>query len=915
MGGPMEHCMPRRLPHVTAQTVFCLNCTAALILVFLLCGAAPAAAQTVISTDKLIYEYGEDIDVTFQAPPPESEYDQSTYRFDLDQDVDLGGQCGRVEAGGSGQCSFSTMDRLPPESVTKRDRVYIYNYDAETDDPGQEHVVFIGRPVTLAPGVISLPNGRIYRPWDDIPVEISDADQFLEQYNDGYIYIRRTGRSVLGGAVSRYESPSLRYGLDRVTEGVNSYISTGNDGRGADLLPLGAYEMQLSGGDGGYILAREPFEVRLPDFSGMVKFANPLADGQIYDSENRPQIYVDLPEALMAPRDFLELAFVRLGPDGVPQPADSESLYETPPDGPAREQMDNPAPLTPEAAYIPQNVSDGSDPLKPGRYQARLYFEEGQLLSTRAYWLEQRIIVDTLDFTIGGALGPDYHPDPARQEIPFGDVAITLNKESYSTGETAEVVIVPEEGLDLSGETLWLSVHRSAWATFGCRLTEELLVGASNIFPSAGNDPRAWDKTSAIYGSYNPGYAAQFDLADFPTMEEFPTLGFDSFSELPGPGPLASFESEPLGLPETPLGPVETGPDENDLPNERFGERAFGIAYIDVAPDEQSATLDLAVYPGHYEVRLYRGRRSNDQPFWANDDDELPDSELLARTLFTVEARPQDLQISLQSPAEIHVDYSAHNYVAFDYGLNISQEEPPFDVEIALTGEGVDLVGPKFFLLWLGDKALGGAVELSFVEEIDKVTALEEGRYRANLTGVDGGQYIIQARDALNNLVFSETQPFTLVYDNYFSVKGSPIGWPAGMRIEAPLRSEWEATPIGLNIWAPDCDQPLVADAIPELRMVAWRPVEVLPEPALLDEDELSTPVPVGEYVAIDEVFYGHPFFVEAAFEQSQLGAVYTVTVGANLNVEVHRTEDNPLVYRSKAVVLSHEPGQGRVVP
>jgi len=102
------------------------------------------------------------------------------------------------------------------------------------------------------------------------------------------------------------------------------------------------------------------------------------------------------------------------------------------------------------------------------------------------------------------------------------------------------------------------------------------------------------------------------------------------------------------------------------------------------------------------------------------------------------------------------------------------------------------------------------------------------------------------------------------------------------------------------------CDTAPEMDGAPQLRIAVWQPREIVPEPPVLDEDGLSTPLPEGIYTPVEEIFYGHPFFVEAIYDERQNGDNYAVTVGGLYSVIVERTEENPFLYRSRAVVLTH---------
>ena len=81
---------------------------------------------------------------------------------------------------------------------------------------------------------------------------------------------------------------------------------------------------------------------------------------------------------------------------------------------------------------------------------------------------------------------------------------------------------------------------------------------------------------------------------------------------------------------------------------------------------------------------------------------------------------------------------------------------------------------------------------------------------------------------------------------------------------------------------------------------------EAPPPPDLLDDDDLAAPMPSLVFEPANEVYYGHPFHVEALFEEDRPGSTYSVRLNGQHSVIVEQTEENPRLYRSATLVLTY---------
>ena len=171
---------------------------------------------------------------------------------------------------------------------------------------------------------------------------------------------------------------------------------------------------------------------------------------------------------------------------------------------------------------------------------------------------------------------------------------------------------------------------------------------------------------------------------------------------------------------------------------------------------------------------------------------------------------------------------------------------------------------------------------------------------RFNEVYVEDRNGFVLKRQRFENEIF-QSSIWNKIYD-----LGTP---PDAIVPVAPSNKDWveEDDPLrSLAIWNPTPEQcggledPM---ATPNLQFVKW----VAPEPGEIDED---TGLPVeqldtGTYEPITGVHPGYPFFIEARFEEEQTTEAFEVQLGTDYRAKVTRTKDDPLVYRSDALVLT----------
>jgi len=102
------------------------------------------------------------------------------------------------------------------------------------------------------------------------------------------------------------------------------------------------------------------------------------------------------------------------------------------------------------------------------------------------------------------------------------------------------------------------------------------------------------------------------------------------------------------------------------------------------------------------------------------------------------------------------------------------------------------------------------------------------------------------------------------------------------------------------------CGAATPPDEIPARLSIVVPRFEDMDEPARLDDDDLAAPMPKYVFEPVDGVHFGHPFHVEALFEEDRPGSTYNVRLNGRYSVLVEQTEENPRLYRSATLVLTH---------
>jgi len=199
-------------------------------------------------------------------------------------------------------------------------------------------------------------------------------------------------------------------------------------------------------------------------------------------------------------------------------------------------------------------------------------------------------------------------------------------------------------------------------------------------------------------------------------------------------------------------------------------------------------------------------------------------------------------------------------------------------------------------------------------QEIDDMAdRLEgEGWREANDCGTETGDWV-RALD---------TRP-SIAFDGHFP----PDGYPVGFAYRAPLAGSIDIFS-GLPLTIPydsddggmaslpnrlrraiDSKPACIGEPEPEVpaRLSIVVPRFQAPEPPeRLDEDDLAAAMPKYIFEPVDSVYFGHPFHVEALFEEDRPGSTYNVRLNGRYSVLVEQTEENPRLYRSATLVLTH---------
>lgn len=162
----------------------------------------------------------------------------------------------------------------------------------------------------------------------------------------------------------------------------------------------------------------------------------------------------------------------------------------------------------------------------------------------------------------------------------------------------------------------------------------------------------------------------------------------------------------------------------------------------------------------------------------------------------------------------------------------------------------------------------------------------------------------------------------SVAFDGYFPPDGYPVGWAyraplagsidifSGLPLTIPYDSDdggMASLPNRLRR-AIDSKPACIGEPEPEiparLSIVVPR-FEDMDEPARLDDDDLAAPMPKYVFEPVDGIHFGHPFHVEALFEEDRPGSTYNVRLNGRYSVLVEQTEENPRLYRSATLVLT----------
>lgn len=162
----------------------------------------------------------------------------------------------------------------------------------------------------------------------------------------------------------------------------------------------------------------------------------------------------------------------------------------------------------------------------------------------------------------------------------------------------------------------------------------------------------------------------------------------------------------------------------------------------------------------------------------------------------------------------------------------------------------------------------------------------------------------------------------SVAFDGHFPPGGYPVGWayraPIAGSIDIfsrlPLTIPYDSDDGGMASlpnrlrYAIDSKPACIGEPEPEiparLSIVVPR-FEEMDEPARLDDDDLAAPMPKYVFEPVDGIHFGHPFHVEALFEEDRPGSTYNVRLNGNYSVLVEQTEENPRLYRSATLVLT----------
>jgi hypothetical protein len=816
-----------------------------------------------ITSDKPIYRFGEQVSITYATPndPLQDSYDVFLVTPSPEPALCASG----VPRASEGGCTLDTTTFYNPDRVSSYLRVDM----TVMPDPGLNSVAsgqfWVERLIEERPGALAFPDGTVLRPWQALIFRVDDVPGLLTDYGALRVELARVARLYPGGGIEasarliqdeNYANDYFRPALSNVRD-LSARRASQPGGALPDtftfvpgpsrFLPLGQYEFRLIGADD-RIIDRAALSVELAPLGDVFELSDPPDGTDAYPVADRPDITLVLPpEVARSPLPIgLAVQVLRIGDGGTRQMVGYRQ-----PIAACRGWPDCAADLfEPDESYRHEVVLLD---MMPGRYEARLVLIDDAYDETDT---DDQLILAQQEFVLEGEVEPWRSPPADRQILVEGDIELMLDREDYAVSDMARLRLQPREGVELQGETLWISLRRNQVFAYGCTPMAPQQVAYSAFSPLIGN---------ATPDSYAMVTGQPYHPLNDPSVPRSVLESADYAAVLQE----IADDARAGVAREVYAGPPEDAAYET-------------IPWIGWSEDGETAEIALNMPPGRYQLALMRGTASASQ---AGRDTHFADAQTVATVEFLVTAPPLDVQSVIEQdgqdvrarlmwegdvPGRLELDA----VIVFDAdpgtgairprrtGANTFRDNPTtagFDVEVPL-GEPFQNTGnTDVFLAEAGTQYGWRHVEL-----ID----------RYGLVRWEGA--LVDTHDP----------------SIYF-------GRPSALYPPEPdiSRRSTQTDHMAPHIWMPsaaDCG-PNPPGRTPELQAVVW----IGGDPETPDDDV---------YEPVDRVFPGYPFLIEARFEDPPGQETYEIEVDNGPRILVERTED-PGLYRSEILTIQPEDG------
>ncbi len=817
-----------------------------------------------ISSDRPVYSPGQTVTIRYVTPDAPSTGGYNVFLVTPSPDPAI--CAANAPPASSGSCSFDPASFFHPDEVSPRLRISM----TVMPDPGLNAAAdghfWVERRVEETPGALGFPGGTILRPWDAIAFTITNLPGLLRDYGALRVELARIARRYPGGGVepSAGSIPALEYENayyqpSRTNLGELTTRRASRPGGAAQdiyafvpgesrFLPLGQYEFRLIGADD-RIIDRETLSVEIEPIENAFLAPEPPRGGDAYPVGSPPQIQLVLsPEIASSPLPLgLVVQVARLGDNGSRQLVSYDERIAD-------------CIGWPDCA-AGQFAADGSlrrdvgiSAGMPGRYEVRL------VLDHQGYQdidIESQLILARQEFALEGTVEPWRMPPESRPVYGTDDVQMVLDQAEYVVGQTAQLSLETAAGVELDGQTLWLSLRNNQRLAYGCAPTSPLQLAFSAYSPIIGD---------AAPDTYSPVSGQPYDPRNDPSVSRALLDGEDYRSLL------QQIDAEARNMLSS---NVFSGPP---------GDAAYDIIpWIGWGESGVEATIALNVRPGRYRLALMRGTATSPQ---SDRSAHFADAQTLATVDFLVTAPVLDIGTTVTRD-----DRGQH--------ARLISSDPTFDrleldariVYDADPGTGAirpRRTGANRFRDDPGRPGIAIEVPIDAPFLNDGTTGVFQAR-----TGTQYGWRHIELVDRYGLVRWHGALLDTRDPTQFFGLPD--ILYPDRPDIEQRSTRPGFMAP---HVWMPseaDCG-PNPPSRAPLLQAVVWQGGD----PDTPDDDI---------YEPVEAVFPGFPFFLEAQFDDPPGAERYEIETSTGAVVIVERTGD-PRVYRSEILTIQPESGE-----